>query len=209
MTVPKRTKEWQPGYFYHVTFLRNLPDITRHGLRASDPAISTGSEVLEKHSRGKVFISSWETIGFWAESVAAIGEQMVREVGKPRSWASAGRELPTHFRGTLLVSDNVCTERLVPLLLRISASRCVEPDIPGWRDSRGEAFIIDPVPSDEIEVFVNRDVRWVPILRTALENFQTHLSCYEQVSRLGARIRVLSTDENPMLPSNLPMTGRE
>ena len=188
-----RERAWEAGYFYHVTFARHLPSVAEHGLRAERDGISHGVPFLTKHSSGKVFVSTWLGILFWADSAADIAMEIARKQKK-----------------------DPCKAGLVPVLLRVPAAMCIAPDLPGWKDSRAEAFTTGPVEPGVIELYAGRKTsQWMPV--SAYGEIDPELGCVVEVlgsrhklhfppprGERGVDVVVLQGKESPLMPGALP-----
>lgn len=189
-----RERAWDAGYFYHVTFARHLPSVAARGLHPEKDGISHGVPFLSKHSAGKVFVSTWLGILFWADSAADIAMEMATK-----------RKV------------DPCAEGLVPVLLRVPAAMCIAPDLPGWKDSRAEAFATGPIEPGVIELYAGRQTsRWLPV--GAYAEIDPSVGCVVEVDssvpkhfplpkrdmkRLSTVI-VLQGKESPLMPRALP-----
>lgn len=188
------SRSWAYGFFYHVTLYRNLKNIASVGLIPSTGGIASGLEGLIKHSKNKVFVSTWAGVRFWAESAIDLSNEIIIQ------------EDPDADRN-LAVNGGI-----VPVLLRIVADEagCVKADMEGWRDSCAEAFETKGIQNiAAIDLFIGKSkwsTPWNPLL--GLERKDSKIDLELAVHKSGRnRGMVLDLDENPLFPKGLPDTS--
>jgi len=145
MSLPKRVRYRNAtylrvannDYLYHVSYVSQLPSITRNGLTPGAGGSFGGG--YAGHSSGRIFWTEHPAISFWMNRKGDMAEN---------------------------ISDNPVQSGLIPIVLRRHENSFRMDDIyddeAGTADAPAEAYYTENVvPSDQLEVWDGSS--WVPV----------------------------------------------
>ncbi len=122
---------------YHVSTADRLPSIAKQGLqiKGRKPSIGVKGTPYEKYSKGRVFATDGDGIGYWVDTTSKFVEY--------------------NF-------DNYAEDGIAPVVLRISNPKGVEYDGIGSHDAGAPAyFSSEPIAPNRLDVWDGE--KWVPV----------------------------------------------
>lgn len=164
------------SFLYHVTYYNRLPSIATQGLSPNMPR-SIGSPAYDSHSKGRLFLTEWEAVRFWADAATDFA----------------------HYH-----NDNVLRAGAIPVVLRVDVQSFQEDlteDELGTRDAPAPAKRTGRIiPPDYLEVWGGD--RWVPVKDWGLINPEDAVYADEWFNEDSEQdvVTYHISDDSPLLP---------